>query len=159
MKLCRCAESHTLYTDAEPTVVLLRKCVGVDDIKFAQFRKLIAGEYILPLASENPDVRLFMPSLFFHMSEYIGVCLDDDMERGWFGEGLKHGVDLDKCQTSWGGQKQDRRQTIPRPNPTLRTLRPVSSFGWLEQSSSTVFRTRYDRMQHARCWADRWTTY
>ena len=96
-----------MTNDVELTVIVFRKCVGVDDIKLAQPEELIAAEYVLPLAFENLHARLFMPSFFFHMSEYIGVCLDDDMERGRFRNGLKHGVNLDKCQT------RSRRTDMP----------------------------------------------
>lgn len=82
-----------------PTVVVFRKRIGIDGIKLAQPEKLVAREYVLPLSFENLDARLFMPSFFSHMSENIGVGLDDDMKRGRCGKGLKYGIDLDKCET------------------------------------------------------------
>lgn len=107
--------NHTLSNGAEPTVIVFRECVSVDNIKLSQPEEFIARENVLPLAFENLHACLLVPTLFFNLSKYIGVRLNNGMESRRFGKGLKDSVDLGKRQ-KWPGNGKARYERYPDQN-------------------------------------------
>ena len=60
-------------------MVILCKCISVDNIEWAEIEELFALYDILPFSFHDFNAWALMPSLLPHVSKHIWVSLDYDM--------------------------------------------------------------------------------